>query len=188
MLGGTVPMEQLLARSDQAAIALRGITAYADGMELTIVAARRHQPRSDEFLHHMPFDRDIHIGLQYADGRQLRSVGWNSRGSGEGGIWPDGGGGGGQQYEQRLWVWPLPPPGELAVVVEWTDFGIRETWRWLDATPIVEAAARAAAVWPDDLEAGAPAGRHRPNFLSSSTLGVNEQRDETSDDAGQSAP
>lgn len=180
VIGGAVPLELVLARSDEAAVVLRSVTAYADGMELTIVAARRHQPPPTDSMHHLPFDSQIQIGLQYADGRQLRSIGWSSAASEAGGIMPDGGGGGGQHYEQQLWVWPLPPPGRLAVVIQWSDFGIDETWTWIDAGPILDAASRAAAVWPDDLPAGElPRGnKHRGWHQSATTLGCTDEPDE----------
>ena len=36
-LGGVVPLELLLARSDSAAVAIRGVVAYPDGFELSVV-------------------------------------------------------------------------------------------------------------------------------------------------------
>jgi hypothetical protein len=105
---------------------------------------------------------DVRLGLEYADGRRLRTTDLRSPMPGDtGGIWPQGGGGGDQLWQQELWVWPLPPPGEVAFVVEWPETDIPETWTRLDAGPIVAAAARATAVWPEDLPPGEPAGRNR---------------------------
>ena len=42
----------------------------------------------------------------------------------------------------------LPPPGPLAFVVEWPARGIPETRVEIDASLVLEAADRAAPVWP----------------------------------------
>src|SRR2546430_3515945 len=65
-------------------------------------------------------------------------------------LFPDGGGGGGRRYDMRYWVWPLPPPGPVAFVCEWPAFGIPESRAELDARPILDAAARALGLWPED--------------------------------------
>jgi hypothetical protein len=58
--------------------------------------------------------------------------------------------------EVDLWVWGLPPPGPLAFVCEWPARHIPETQAEIDASLVVEAVARAVAIWPDELieEAG----------------------------------
>jgi len=50
----------------------------------------------------------------------------------------------------------LPPPGPLAFVCEWPTRHIPETRAEIDASLVLEAAARAVAIWPDELieEAG----------------------------------
>jgi hypothetical protein len=50
----------------------------------------------------------------------------------------------------RYWVWPLPPPGPLTFVVEWPAHGIAESRAELDTQPILDAAARAIQVFPED--------------------------------------
>jgi hypothetical protein len=50
----------------------------------------------------------------------------------------------------RYWVWPLPPPGPVEFVCEWPLHGIAESRGALDAQLIVDAAARAIPLWPDD--------------------------------------
>ena len=54
-------------------------------------------------------------------------------------LWPGGGGGGGDRWDQSYWLWPLPPPGPVAFVVEWPSEGIELTRHELDAAPILEA-------------------------------------------------
>src|SRR5256885_6760927 len=50
----------------------------------------------------------------------------------------------------RYWVWPLPPPGPVAFVCEWPAFGIPESRAELHARLILDAAARAVELWPED--------------------------------------
>jgi hypothetical protein len=52
-------------------------------------------------------------------------------------------------WEADVWVYGLPPSGPLAFVVEWPARGIPETRAELDAGLVLEAAARATAIWPD---------------------------------------
>ena len=53
-----------------------------------------------------------------------------------------------------FWLWPLPPPGPLTFVVEWPALGIAETRAETDATAVVEAAASAAPLWPEESPSG----------------------------------
>jgi hypothetical protein len=43
-LGGAVPLQLLLARSESAAVAIRGLVAYPDGFEFTVVTFTRRRP------------------------------------------------------------------------------------------------------------------------------------------------
>lgn len=53
-------------------------------------------------------------------------------------------------WSRNVWLWPLPPAGPLRLVCARPDRGIAETSATVDATPLVEAAADAAPLWPDD--------------------------------------
>jgi len=48
----------------------------------------------------------------------------------------------------RFWLWPLPPPGPLAFVCEWPKKGIGERRVDIDASVVLDAAARAEPLWP----------------------------------------
>jgi len=54
-----------------------------------------------------------------------------------------GGGGGGSEWRQRLWVWPLPPPGPLTFACEWPAAGIELTLVETDAQLVIDASERA---------------------------------------------
>ena len=65
-----------------------------------------------------------------------------------------GGGGGDRHWHQSQWVWPLPPRGPRAFVCQWPAAGIPLTRHELDAQLILDAAARAQAVFPDAPDQG----------------------------------
>jgi hypothetical protein len=59
-----------------------------------------------------------------------------------------GGSGGDRSWRQEMWVWPLPPPGPLALVCEWPAAEIGLTRQELDAAELLAASARAQAIFP----------------------------------------
>jgi hypothetical protein len=62
-----------------------------------------------------------------------------------------GGGGGMHTYSSadHLWLWPLPPDGEIEIVMQWPAFGIGETRVIIDAGTVSELSARARPFWAD---------------------------------------
>src|SRR6266542_2635382 len=138
-LAGVVAKELLLARTDHAAIAITGLLAYRTGFEFILSAVLRREDRRgrmfDPGLLHWPGRHDeplpaefLRLGVQF----------------------PDGGGGGGRRYDMRYWVWPLPPPGPVAFVCQWPAHDIPESRVEIDARLILDAAARAIGLWPED--------------------------------------
>jgi hypothetical protein len=61
-----------------------------------------------------------------------------------------GGSGGTRSWDFGFWVWPLPPAGRLAFVVEWPSEDIALTRAEIDASAIRDASERAQVLWPDD--------------------------------------
>jgi hypothetical protein len=166
VLPGVVPMELLIARTDETAVAVVGIRAYPTGFAFTLSLRVRHlsireQQQFPYLLDHGPFEDDpvpdefLRFGVQFADGRKATNLDWPAFGHEE--REPDppvlaqgGGGGGGQFWDEERWVWPLPPAGPLAFVCEWPGRGIAESRMEPDARLILEAAGRAVTLWPDD--------------------------------------
>jgi hypothetical protein len=74
--------------------------------------------------------------LQRPTGPRLRTV--------------SGGGGSGGNCRTTFWLWPLPPPGPLEFVCEWTLEGIPETGATVDAALLAGAAERCRELWPDE--------------------------------------
>lgn len=54
----------------------------------------------------------------------------------------------GERWSRDVWLWPLPPPGELRAVCAWPERDIPETSTILDATAIRAAADDARPLWP----------------------------------------
>ena len=166
VLGAAVPLRVVLARTEEVAVAVTDASAYPTGVELTLAVRVRRESHDAAFLHvdpiHGPYPRRgglpdelLRFGVELADGRKATSVSgfpaWDHEGEPEQPVLiPRGGGGGGRSWDQRFWLWPLPPPGLLALVCEWPAHGVSLTRVEVDAGEIVDAAARAEELWPDD--------------------------------------
>ena len=163
-IGGVVPLQLVVARSDEAAVVVSRVVAFPEGFELTLnTYVHRSVPRRRaQFLHHpywhdegRPRDQLLRFGIAWPDGgRATNMEGWGK-------SWPDatepahgldehGGGGSDREYSLEYWAWPLPGAGELRFVVEWPAFGIAETTATVDAALLIAAAARARPVWADE--------------------------------------
>jgi hypothetical protein len=166
-LAGVVAEELLLARTDDAAIAITGLLAYHTGFEFILGAVLRREDRRglmfDPGLHHWSGRHDdeplpaefLRMGVQFADAGVATNLGRppfpppDAEPAGPL-LLPEGGGGGGRRYDIRYWVWPLPPPGSVAFVCQWPAHGIPESRVEIDAQLILDAATRAIDLWPED--------------------------------------
>jgi hypothetical protein len=163
-LGVAVPVRRVLYRTDDLAIALLGVVAYSNGIELQVVMRRRHLAEDpDPMLFHMRRRHNqtgelapevLRFGVEYPDGRKATNLG-NPFPFGEeepaGPILMEhGGGGGGRSWNFGYWLWPLPPTGPLRVVIEWPIAGIPLTDTELDGAVIAAAAASVDVLWPGD--------------------------------------
>jgi hypothetical protein len=169
-IGGLVPVQELIARSEEAAIAFARIVAYPFGFEVTLDVFTR-LPSRDFAFHHYPGeagerapDELLRYGIEFADGRRASDVGGMLGGTTfamsasaddeepdparELRLMPGGGHGGPRHSRQELWVWPLPPPGPVAFVCQWPKHGIPESRAEVDAAEIRAAAERAVELWP----------------------------------------
>ena len=99
------------------------------------------------------------LGVQFPDGSKASTGSQVPYGLMEPGTNPEppvlalhgGGGGGGDEDfsgSGTLWLWPLPPGGELRLVCQWTDFGLEETSLMLDGGALRQAAASVQQYWP----------------------------------------
>lgn len=180
-LPALVPLERVLARTDDVAVCLARIAVYPAGFELEIVTMsadhsdqlepllfEAHRYRQGAGREHLPPEL-LRIGVQFADGAKATNT---STGVHHDNTTPAaplmqrrGSGGGVGLWSETLWVWPLPPPGALLLVCEWPAGGIPLTRCELDAQLILDAAGRAEVVfsdahlplWPADRWSATPA-------------------------------
>jgi hypothetical protein len=161
-VGVVMPLDILLARSHDVAVALLSITAFSTGFEICGTVRTREQ--LDDFQEAFVMYRRrrtaelepelFRFGVEFADGRKATNLGHPFLREQEDDdpsqpvLMPRGSGGGGRSWQMNWWVWPLPPPGPLALVCEWPAQGIALTRHELDAAPLLEAAARVEPLWP----------------------------------------
>jgi hypothetical protein len=172
-IGAVLPVQELIGRSEEAAVCLTRIVAYPLGFEVTLDAFTRSLSRGYAFddaiadWHRGEQDRPppqlLRYGIEFADGRKSSNIGGMFGGTvfamsaaDESApdpakdicLVPGGGYGGGRRSRQEVWVWPLPPPGPVAFVCEWPRYEIPETRVTVEANLIREAAGLAEAIWP----------------------------------------
>jgi hypothetical protein len=157
-LPGIVPIDTLhFDRSEQAAVAIIGIAAYARGFEFFL--ARRIRPGTPgldqdptpEMLRRRLRDtEDFPVSVQFSDGRVAISSGPHDDSEPAGPILQRRGGGGTSRSQLlRWWVWPLPPAGPLEFSCQWPVYGIGETRISIDGQLILDAARRSVQLWPE---------------------------------------
>jgi hypothetical protein len=162
VLPGVVAVERILGRSDDAVVAVGAIAAYPNGFEFTLAAILRVERRGAVLPHLHALDPDdpvpdrfLRLGVEFSDGRRATNlpsmppadpISEPARPM----LMPRGGGGGPRRNDATYWVFPLPPPGPLALVCEWPAYGIGESRVELDAALILDASTRAVRLWPDD--------------------------------------
>jgi hypothetical protein len=176
-LGIVVPVTVEFARTDTIALAIPGVVVFSTGFSFTFVIRRRVALRRQDhvFPPFHPADASqpdaLRLGIQFADGAKVTTLDRHPHLPREVADTPAGpllmrrgSGGGGRNWNNEMWVWPLPPPGALAFVCDWRAERIPLTRREIDAQAILDAAAQVEELWPDD--------RARPSGGSaSSTVG-----------------
>jgi hypothetical protein len=165
VIPGAVPGESLLARTDQAAVALGSVRAYPNGFEFTLHVRTRQV--SEFGIGADPFERrrrwlgqqdqdHLRLGILYTDGRRAATTGrsWPADDAGDEQLIliPDGSSGNDHHWDGDFWVHPLPPDGPVTFVVSWPRYDVAETRVEFDGAAIREAAGRAVSLWPEEPE------------------------------------
>jgi hypothetical protein len=102
----------------------------------------------------------LRFGVQFSDGRKATTVGdmfpWDygldeDRGEEPPGpvLMQGGGGGGNGEWESGFWLWPMPPPGPVAFVVEWPAQQVELARQEVDAALFLDAAAKSEVLWSE---------------------------------------
>jgi hypothetical protein len=159
-VGEVVPVTVVLARTPNLALVVRSVTAFSTGFTLSLAIRRSVAPKE----HVDPFGRmyggghsahGLRFGVQFSDGSKGTTYGHPGRPGGSAGapagpvLSQRGGSGGDRTYDLEMWVWPLPPPGPLAFVVEWPAESIPLTRNEVAAQDVLAAASRVEQLWPD---------------------------------------
>jgi hypothetical protein len=148
-----LPMNRLLSRTPDLAVALLRLQAYTTGVAFELVARARglDDPAADNRLGDIFWGRSGNtrflLGVQFADGRRASSLPFPGR-SGEIVFHQGGGSGGETAVDQEWWLSPLPPEGPLLVVARCPEIGLEETVVELDGTAIRRAGESATVLWP----------------------------------------
>ena len=144
----------LLARTPEVVVAVRGITAYSDGLHLAIVVIFADAARAEDLAYSLQeYSRSpgrFRIGLAFSDGRTATSGQRDAPdveeqaaaqlkllGSAQQGL----------MWNGEYWLWPLPPAGPLIDGCRWPDRGIPETLVQIDPAPLLKASALSRSVW-----------------------------------------
>lgn len=154
-----VPLNTVLARTDDVAIALQRLSVYTTGVAFDLVVRLRPDAARDggcdlnELFWGHPHGRGMSrflLGVQFADGRRANNVPDRPGPmAGDEIVFAQGGGSGGEaSVEQSWWLHPLPPEGPLRIVVRCDELGIGECSVVLDAAAIQAAAHEVVVLWP----------------------------------------
>ncbi|GAA5021427.1 hypothetical protein [Actinopolymorpha pittospori] len=165
-LGTVVAVETVAASSPRATIAITDITVHSTGclinlewvLHRTAESTTEWQGMFEEVLGHpfhdlrpvetRPPGNQLIFAAEFSDGRRATLM-QEGTSDGHRPMILDRGGGVGNRVDDgdcrgrtTLYLWPVPPPGELRFVVEWPTFGVPRTTTLLDADEIHAAKAR----------------------------------------------
>jgi hypothetical protein len=171
-IGVVVPLVRVLAWTEDVAIIVSDLVAYPSGFDLTVVTIARRvatgrgmsrNPMGFGFPDRAyPSPEFLRFGLRFSDGTKASNVGFGQgmhpAHEGVRDLLPGGSGGGGRKYSARFWCEPLPPPGSMGLVCEWPKYGIAEIEEVISADLILDAAAQAKPIWPEDVGIPEPPG------------------------------
>jgi hypothetical protein len=151
-----VPLNAVLGRTENAAIALTGLQVYTTGVAFDLAVRVRSWPDDDHRgLSELVFDHgrragQLLVGVELSDGRRASNVGGAGYEADASGIvfHPAGGGGGQLSVDQSWWLSPVPPEGSVRFVCSCAPLQIAETSVELDGTAMARAAADVVTLWP----------------------------------------
>jgi len=170
VLGCAVPIQQFLARTEYAVVALHHAVAVPEGCTLTLhLSVRRGQMNESAWAHVTDTDLgadpgpsagDWRLGVRLPGGAKATTVEHPFPGWATGSDKPENpllvesgadSASNNREYrrQQQLWLWPLPPPAPFEFIFEWPGMSIDPTVTILDGAAIVRAATLALPYWPD---------------------------------------
>lgn len=151
----TVSVDPVLARTDALTLSIATLKVFPTGLQFELICHGYTRAAHPLFEGPSLIDGGLGFGVLFADGRSVISSHdaprppLLKRPSGPT-LRTVSGGTGGAECGTVFWLWPLPPPGPLEFLCEWTSQGIPETGVSIDAAPLHEAAQRCRELWPDE--------------------------------------
>jgi hypothetical protein len=156
-LPGAVPFHAVLAKTDDLVVAVVGVDAHSTGMSIKIAVRLRRSDPSLHGLDPLPYGPGgggpFLVGVAYPDGRTASNVSSQRL--------PDpftpgdapslvgrGGGGGGRTFEMDYWLTPMPPPGDLTIIVAWPTRDIPESRTVIPGDAIAQGVSANVELWP----------------------------------------
>ena len=148
--------EFVLARTDEVAVALRSITAFSDGLVLSVAVLFADEQKAEDLAWSLQdYGRSpgrFRLGLAYADGARATT---GQRDSPDVEVPGDstpllvllGSTPAPLLWTGEYWLHPLPPPGTLVLGCRWPDRRIAETAVELYADPLLAAAEGSGPIW-----------------------------------------
>lgn len=175
--GAVLPVEQIVARSQNVVLRLPTIRVFSTGCMLDVeTVSRQGELSEDEWwdLHSAarirshtlrggaPLPRKLlRLGVRYADGRKVTTIEQQPHRTQAPDDPPAGPvlsyrpGNSGMHGRELgfsgfgLWLWPLPPAEAFEFAAEWPFGGIQLSIIELDGAAITAAASRSASYWPE---------------------------------------
>jgi len=146
-----------VARSPDVAVSVRGITAYSDGLLLSLVVlCADEQRREDLDWSLQEFSRSpgrFRLGVVLPDGTRAttgtRDAPPLERAGTAAVLTMQSTSSGPLAWRGDYWLWPLPGEGSMIVGCQWPDRAIAESLVTVDTGPLLAAAATSHPVWED---------------------------------------
>jgi hypothetical protein len=172
VLGGVVPQNTVLARTEHLFAALTRVTAHPTGLLFSLVVAARRLELPRERWEtveaafwadhgHRPGrpqarDGGLRFGVELADGRRTETQerflpAFDVPRDPPVLVEHQGEGSGGpyrQDKRTSLWLWPLPEGEALSLVLQWPELELPLTFSRIELGPVREALARVEPYWP----------------------------------------
>jgi hypothetical protein len=150
----------VLARTQDVAVAVRSVTAFSDGLQLSVAVLFADEQAAEDLTWSLQdYGRSpgrFRLGCAFSDGRRATTArGDCPEVERPGDETPHlvllGSEAGPLIWSGEYWLWPLPSPGPLVLGCRWPDRRIPETLAQLDAGPLLTAAGSSTPVWEEPL-------------------------------------
>ena len=144
----------VLARTSEVVVAVRGVTAFSDGLVVQLTVLFADEQRGEDLAWAMrDYSRSpgrFRFGVVHSDGRSATSGTRDAppvrTGNGPVLLLQDSSSSG-LRWDGGFWLHPLPPAGALVLGCQWPDRGVPETLVEIDAGALLAAAVTSGPVW-----------------------------------------